>query len=823
MIGTKIRGFRHLMKVAKTFQEVTFFFKHDAFAVGGGVAMFIDGSKHKNPFMSTTGDYLLLFNDTYDNIKYDGFGYFDKTDLKDKFNEIRNKYPHMWVVPVNKSNYREDYSFFSEIVAMPEDFEKMYSDFCTANKKQMPNVSKYCNVDCSLYKYIFAISSGSKNFFFWAINAYWKNHVSIFQIENILRWNDGYNQLQSKLSKGTITAYTSGYDFASIVREMMLLRRNKRANDVINSFNTAQKKVLKGYTLSDRDYDTLSKFGKLSGKKKSNFIRKMSTIEDPVEILKQMSFLADIHFEWNKKSFMEYINNLEGLNCNVVIDRDNIVLLEVKDYEAVKRLAKATNWCISKDKKYWNEYVEMRSNATQYVMFDFSKKEDDNLSIVGFTTVHDRGITHAHDFQNRNIMGSKRNNVVAEIKSFVSRHIDCSNIYGVLDRNGISLSEIISYEPSHYDWNREDMFDYLNKCVDEYDYYIIYDDGNKVVLIVEDDNVRYFLGDAYMDNRNYTHQDGDQHIIFADFNKKPSDPNKLIFGVIHHNFSTHESSCNRLFNDRFETIGQSFDSKLEEYGLPYDIICRNENVIDRFYTAFSGLELSTVKELLKNQEVLDDIKDQPRTGVLREALINATFGYYSLDYLNLIYDSGLTVTEMIGGSLAADFGRRIINTLWDINDRPVVPSSDALEAFKKGSIENYDSALYTGLFTALMMFVDHEKTSDALSGIVITIFERHRKTELFDLVLTRVCEKLNLNDCGFSKYIIHYAFKNNSVSVINAITKQKLNSKLSDAVRSYVGSDFKCKSTEMWVKRENGTYVLEGINEEQIAHAPRRR
>jgi hypothetical protein len=27
----------------------------------------------------------------------------------------------------------------------------------------------------------------------------------------------------------------------------------------------------------------------------------------------------------------------------------------------------------------------------------------------------------------------------------------------------------------------------------------------------------------------------------------------------------------------------------------------------------------------------------------------------------------------------------------------------------------------------------------------------------------------------------------------------------------------------MWVKRENGTYVLEGANAEQIAHAPRRR
>jgi hypothetical protein len=116
----------------------------------------------------------------------------------------------------------------------------------------------------------------------------------------------------------------------------------------------------------------------------------------------------------------------------------------------------------------------MNPEATQYVLFDFSKKEDDNLSIVGFTSVHDRGITHAHDFQNRNIMGSKINtNVASEIKSFVSRYIDCSNIYGILSRDGIDLSDVVSYEPSHYKWNRDDVFEYLDQCVDPEDYYII--------------------------------------------------------------------------------------------------------------------------------------------------------------------------------------------------------------------------------------------------------------------------------------------------------------------------------------------------------------
>ena len=125
---------------------------------------------------------------------------------------------------------------------------------------------------------------------------------------------------------------------------------------------------------------------------------------------------------------------------------------------------------IKKDKKYWNEYVENNPNATQYVLMDFSRKEDDNLSIVGFTSVHDRGITNAHDFQNRNLMQGRRTNTVSEIKSFVAKYIDCSSIYGVLDKYGIKLSDVVSYEPNQYKWDRDSMFDYLNQCVDEDDY-----------------------------------------------------------------------------------------------------------------------------------------------------------------------------------------------------------------------------------------------------------------------------------------------------------------------------------------------------------------
>ena len=821
MIGTKVRGFRHLARLTEPSKTAGILFKHDNFALGSGIVLYVDGKKNKNPYMSHSEKYLMIFNDCFSNVKFRA-DLHKGTEISNIVSELIAKYPSVWVINLSDKRSARD-NFFNEMVILPEDFDSQYNAFCEANKKQIPNVTKYANVDCPLFKYIFAISSGSKNFFFWAINAYFKHGINIYQIEKILMWNDNYNQLQSKLKKGTITAYTSPSDFFSIVREMTELRRNKRANDVINSFNTAQKKLLKGYSLTDRDYDTLSKFGKLSPKKKNNFIRKMSNVEDPVEILRQMSFLADIHFEWNKKSFMDYINNMEGLNCEIVVDKGDVVLLKVGDYEAVKRLAKATNWCISKDKKYWNEYMCHKApGATQYVIFDFSKKEDDNLSIVGFTVMHDRGITHAHDFQNRNIMGSKMNtNLASEIKSFVSKHINCNNIYGILGRDGISLSDILTYEPNHYKWNRDDVFDYLDQCVDPEDYYIVYDGNNKVVIIAESDDVRYFIGDNYIDRRNYNYQYGDQHIMFLDFNKEENDPEKLVFGVIHHDFNSHESNCRRLYNDKFEVIGQSFDSKLKEYGLPYDIICRTENTLERFYDALGNMELSTVKDLIKEKEVRESLTLMERADSVAEAVRNVTFNYNSFDYVDLFYDNKFTLYNVIGCGQLTHLFNDCLSTVINIHARPKLPTDDSFERFYKNEINDANEAMYIGNILLCLKIVENESDSFFISTVVNRILGYGRACEFFELLLSIICNKIDVNEMtSISKLIAHYAFSYNSSTVMNAIMSKKPTGELKGFINSK--KKFEVKTTEMYVKRENGLYALRNV-EEVAAHSPKKR
>lgn len=830
MIGTKIRGFHHFFRVVKTLKQANFFFKHEPFSIDYGTALFVENGKVRNNYMSSSADYFMLFNTQVSNVKFNPDHYKKNEDETAKeILKLWEKYMHVWVIPSNQGINGDARALFSDKIIVPEDFEKNFSEFCEANKKQTSQLSsKFAPIDFPIFKYLYAISSGSKNFFFWAANAYFKQKVSIHTLEKIMNWNDGYSQLAKNLKKGTITAYTNGNDILSVLREMAKLRRDKRANDVINMFNTAQKKILRAATLSDKDYETLSKFGKLSIKKKLNFIKKMSTVEDPVEILRQMSFLADVHFEWKKESLIDFIKNSENFNCEIVIDKGNILLVKVKDYETVKRLAKTTNWCISKDKKYWNEYVEAKPNATQYVIFDFSRKEDDKLSIVGFTSVHDRGITNAHDFENKNLMTGRRMSTVNEIKSFVSKYIDCSSIYGILDKDGIKISDVVTYEPSKYDWNAESMFEYLNRCIDEDDYYVIYDDNNKVVFIAENDNIKYFLGDAFMCNNG--ENSANEYIVFADFNKSKNDPERLAFGMITHNYKEHESSCSNLFNYRFEPINKSFDSMLEEYNLPYDVICRTDNTIERFYSSYYNLELASVKDLIKDKKVIDSIKEHDRSDIINEQLINVTFSYNSADYVDLFYNAGLTLSDAIGSKRTGDFARRLINSMFDSAghdfSRMIVPTEKDIEDLYNGNFEeNHRKAMYVGNFIILMKVIEKEPNVYTYTKVASLIHERHTVCDLFDLIFTRICDLLEMNDdenFDVFKYIAAYAYNIGSPRMVSVFENHRPKNHIASFIAGY--RNYKSKATtETWVIRDGSVYTLQTINEEAIAHAPRRR
>ena len=399
MIGKSVRGLRHLWRLSDSFpKEILINFKDYGYNFCHVI---------KTDSNSPVGERLVIFNNHVGwghngIVSYLSKCYFNESDVK----FLSSNYTRVIEWVMDKNSMRNELPFIYDITLLPDNFEDEYKKFLSSNSKMIRTItSKYgYGPENMISKCMYMYTDGSKNFYQWAIDRHFQNGVSMSTIRRIMLWNECYGQLSKKLTKNTITAYKSSMDVFELSDELRLLRRDKRINDTINMFNTAQKKILRNVEFTEKDKETLSKFYRLSETKKVNFVRKMSTIEDYAEIMRQMRHITSTHFDWNKNSFMDFIANVEGMKYEKMFENGDVVLVKVEDYETIKNLAKTTNWCISKNKTYWNQYIEHRDDSTQYMVFDFSKKEDDLLSIIGFTTEYNRGITHAHDFTNNDIM-----------------------------------------------------------------------------------------------------------------------------------------------------------------------------------------------------------------------------------------------------------------------------------------------------------------------------------------------------------------------------------------------------------------------------------
>jgi hypothetical protein len=788
MIGINIRGVRHLYRVADTsLRDALIFFREgmgyqfckvikadtSSILFGGSERLFIF-----NNFLNSSGCNIgSLLN--------------SKLFEPQEANMIANKFSKVLMFK-DDDRRMNDYPHIGEIILLPPTFEKDYNDFLSSNAKMIRTLTNkygYSTQD-QVSMRIYMYTEGSKNFYMWAINTYFQNSTSLSTIKRIMSWNESYGQLIKKLGKNTITAYTSGHDILILSEEISNLRKEKRVNDVINSFNTAQKKLLKSIELNDKDKSTLAKFYRLSEAKKVNFIRKMSTIDNFDELMRQMRHITSTHFEWSKESFMDFLGNVEGISYEIVFEDSDVVLLKVADYETIKHLAKTTNWCISKNKTYWNQYVEQQSDTTQYMIFDFSKKEDDLLSIIGFTTKYNRGITHAHDFANNDMVKQASQNERVFLNSFISQYKAGNGIYKVLDNCGIDITLVAQYDKSLYEWNKEAMYKYLYECVKKDNVDILHDEGNLVALSVVDRNLRYFLGDTYIDAIGENHWPL-QHIIFMDFSMSQYDPNKIQFGIIvgnDGNGKSEEAYCIGMFNEHCQNPGIDFNTKLAQFNLPYDIIRRSDNPYDRIKNAFLSFNTPMLNDAIKSKDMLTEtIYDYIGEDTAADFIISSVVESMSFDYLDLFYSRGMKIYETLGVGTASSLLKNIFTTLFNNGRSRVMggefkkPTEEEINAFFENKLDSLEKTMYVGSYLAIIKIIEHEggrgyDTNNIYKKMLTSILMYHKSGEVFDAIMEKLATVLdftNRHDACSTWVIFAYQYGGDRLkSLLKEITEK---------------------------------------------------
>lgn len=775
MIGTNIRGIRHLWRVSDCSLKKVL--------VRCGEHGFDICEVLKTKPDSQIGEHMFIFNSFFNQNSH---SFSTILGLSKEIGEMLGSVSHSRMLEVDKSNdgFRSYNGLFSEIILLPDSFDDDYAKFLKENSKLVNNITSKYGVSFNdiRTKRIYIYTEGSKNFFQWAMDLYFKAGCSMRTIQNILTWNELYKQLTKNLSKGTITAYTSQESINVLMEELAALRNEKRVNDAINSFNTTQKKLLKSNEQSKTDKNTLARFSKLSETKKINFIRKVSTIDDYQELMRQMRHVTSMHFDWSKESFMDFIKNVEGINYEVVYENDFVVLVKVTDYETIKQLGKTTNWCISKNKTYWNNYIEHNhGKATQYMIFDFSKLEDDKLSIVGFTTTYNKGITSAHNFVNDSLMNGDNAINTIMLKSYISRFNGSNSIYKILQNCGIDITLVAHYDKPQYKWSYEDLMSYLYECVDKNNVDVIKYDGDKLVLSVRDENIKYFLGDAYMDNVSSDDYE-EQHIIFADFSMSQYDPNKLIFAIIYNNGSE-EDYCGNVYNESSMVINANFDSKLIEFGVPYDIIRRTDDINKKVRNAFTSFNTNMIKECIKNDKdcLHKALINYFESDTIYHAIFHSIVDYLSFDYLNIIYDNGHYLSEYLDSNYIAEILKGSFNNLKSASRqlyRNAVmekPNNDRIEAFYNEALKNRHDVIYVGNYLIIKYIITHEVKKDTdfnriYAKILSNIYNSGLTGGLIKELLYMMLNNLNMSEKRDStNYIVSYFGKFGDEEMQNTI------------------------------------------------------
>ena len=749
MIGTSIRSVRHLYRVSDaSFKTILVKFKENAWDICKVI---------KLPNDSTFGETMFVFNNYIRQTHWS----FDTIASSKEFHDFLRSEGGNYgrVITTTKGECGNHDGFFQEITLLPDNFDKEYEKFLRENTKMIKNLSsKYgLNTGVVVTKRMYIYTEGSKNFFQWAATVYYQNGTSLATIKNILTWNESYKQLAKNLSKGTITAYTSRDAIALLSEEMVELRKEKRINDSINSFNTAQKKMLRENELKEDVKQALWRLSRLSDTKRLNFIKKMSDVNDFAELVRQLKFVTSVHFAWSKESFMDFIENVEEIKCEKIFENDNVVLVKTLDYETIKQLGKTTNWCISKNKQYWNNYIENYKGATtQYMVFDFSRVEDDKLSIIGFTVTRNKGITSAHNFINEPLMNENEHEQVF-LESFISRFKDNKNIYSILSDDGIDVTLVVHYDAPPYKWDKESLMDYLYECVNPENVDILTEKGGKMALSIVDENIRYFLGDAYHDNipseyYNY------QHIVFIDFTKNKYDTNKLQFAIIEEGYGD-EDYCNGVYNECALNNGQNFDSKLIEFGLPYNTIRRTNNIQVRLKNAIASYNTPMIKDCMKScdKDVLKHvIHDEFGSDGLFDMIMNTLRHHVSFDYLNLIYDNGLHIEDFMPSEYISDIIKQLAYDMTSISratekfTKLEAVSDEDIEALFNRKIDRREDAKYVGLFAAIKKILRMENLSggdynNMLRQYVHYIANNCRESAMYEEILMLGIDKVDFS------------------------------------------------------------------------------
>ena len=362
-----------------------------------------------------------------------------------------------------------------------------------SKKQLLPLITKYdIKVESNqVFNKIVNLFPNQTNYQIWAIKSvYGANGTQISDIVRIKEWADTHANDIKNLSKGNIVAYKTAEDIAYLLKEMDGINRINTIKHSISKFNTRQRNMLTEDLFAEvdspyaayasnklKEWENIFKqMETLVPHRKEKLISTASAIDNMALMKSHISSALSASYSWNREDMLSFMQR-NAPDCNVVFDKDNVVVISVPSFNSSKLLCGngRTGWCLTREDSYFRQYVTSYHDAKQYFLFDFNKREDNDLAHIGFTVRRSAGITNAHSTMNRNMLGT---GITVD-----GQHI---NIKNALSRVGVTEDVYISFEPlNNYKWNYGSIIEFINQNNGAQ---VAYADGNRIICKISSGN-----------------------------------------------------------------------------------------------------------------------------------------------------------------------------------------------------------------------------------------------------------------------------------------------------------------------------------------------
>lgn len=101
-------------------------------------------------------------------------------------------------------------------------------------------------------------------------------------------------------------------------------------------------------------------------------------------------------------SYDGIIKKAENYNTKIMYEKDNVIILEIDNYDQSSYLGSAS-WCISSYPHYFESYVDKNVGDKQFFIYDFNKESTDPRSLIGVTLSKDGRYITSHEKNDESI------------------------------------------------------------------------------------------------------------------------------------------------------------------------------------------------------------------------------------------------------------------------------------------------------------------------------------------------------------------------------------------------------------------------------------